>query len=119
MTFSGDLRFRYESFYGQQNALARSDNPTVLGNPLTSRQRFRLRARFGVRGKIGDEFDWGLRLATGNFADVISTNQTLTDFFTRKPVGLDQAYVTYKPEVAPRLPGCRSASSTRPGRAPR
>jgi hypothetical protein len=101
MTFSGDLRFRYESFYGQQNALASSDNPAVLGNPLTTRQRLRMRARFAVRGKISDEFDWGLRLATGSFADVISTNQTLTDFFTRKPFALDQAFFTYKPKALP------------------
>ena len=96
--FSGDLRLRYEAFYGQQNALASSDNPAALGNPLTTRQRLRLRARLGVRGKISDEFEWGLRLATGSFADVISTNQTITDFFTRKPFALDQAYLTYKPK---------------------
>lgn len=98
LTFSGDLRFRYESFYGQQNALASSDNPATLGNPLTTRQRLRLRARFGVRGKISDEFDWGMRFATGSFADATSTNQTLTDFFTRKNFALDQAYINYKPK---------------------
>lgn len=98
LTFSGDLRFRYESFYGQQNALASGDNPNALGNPLTTRQRLRLRARFGVKGTISDEFEWGLRLATGSFGDVISTNQTLTDFFTRKNFALDQAYITYKPK---------------------
>lgn len=101
LTFSGDLRFRYESFYGQQNALASSDNPAALGNPLSTRQRLRLRARFGVKGKITDEFEWGLRLATGSFADMVSTNQTLTDFFTRKPFALDQAYITYKPKALP------------------
>lgn len=97
MTFSGDLRLRYESIYGQQNALANPDAPGTLGNPLTSRQRFRVRARFGVRGQIGKEFEWGLRLATGNQPDVISENQTLTDFFSRKTFALDQAYVTYRP----------------------
>jgi hypothetical protein len=101
MTFSGDLRFRYESFYGQQNALASGDNPAALGNPLTPRQRLRVRARLGVRGKIGDEFDWGLRLATGSYADMISTNQTLTDIFTRKPFALDQAYLAYRPKALP------------------
>jgi hypothetical protein len=101
MTFFGDLRFRYESFYGQENLLASSENPAALGNPLTTRQRLRLRARFGARGKIGDEFDWGVRLATGNYADLISTNATLTDFFTRKPVGLDQAYLNYHPKALP------------------
>ncbi|HYO62873.1 MAG TPA: putative porin [Pyrinomonadaceae bacterium] len=97
MTFSGDLRLRYESIYGQQNALANPDAPGTLGNPLTSRQRFRVRARFGVRGQIGKEFEWGLRLATGNQPDVISENQTLTDFFSRKTFALDQAYITYRP----------------------
>lgn len=98
LTFGGDLRFRYESFYGQQNALASSDDHAALGNPLSTRQRLRLRARFGVKGKISEEFEWGLRLATGGFGDVISTNQTLTDFFTRKNFSLDQAYITYKPK---------------------
>ncbi|MBA3242017.1 MAG: putative porin [Acidobacteria bacterium] len=106
MTFGGDLRFRYESLYNQQNGLATSgDNAAAgaLGNPLTSRQRFRLRARFGVRGEIGKEFEWGLRLATGSFSDVNSTNQTLTDFFSRKNFALDQAYLAYKPSALPGL----------------
>ena len=101
LTFGGDLRLRYESFYGQQNALASSDNPSALGNPLTTRQRLRMRFRFSVKGKINDEFDWGLRLATGSFADMISTNQTLTDFFNRKPFSVDQAYLNYKPKALP------------------
>ncbi|HST51750.1 MAG TPA: putative porin [Pyrinomonadaceae bacterium] len=101
MTFSGDLRLRYESFYGQQNALASSDVPGTLGNPLTTRQRLRMRARFGVHGKISDEFEWGLRLTTGSFPDATVTNQTLTDFFTHKPFALDQMYITYKPKALP------------------
>jgi hypothetical protein len=64
----------------------------------------RLRARLQMRGSINDEFDWGLRLATGSFADNISTNQTLTDFFNRKPFALDQAFITYKPK---RIAGLR------------
>src|SRR5689334_6505120 len=35
------------------------------------------------------------------YADVISTNQTFTDFFTRKPFSLDVAYFTYKPKAIP------------------
>ena len=101
MTFSGDLRLRYESFYGQQNAAANPDIPGALGNPLTTRQRLRVRARFGVRGRVGDEFDWGLRLSTGTYADMVSTNQTLTDFFTRKPFAVDQAFVNYRPKALP------------------
>jgi hypothetical protein len=101
LTFGGDMRLRYESFYGQQNSLQSSANPSALGNPLTTRQRLRLRLRFSARGKITDEFEWGMRLATGSYADMISTNQTLTDFFTRKPFAVDQAYFTYKPKALP------------------
>jgi hypothetical protein len=96
--FSGDIRLRSESIFGQQNILANGDNPALLGNELSPRHRMRLRARLQMRGSINDEFDWGLRFATGSFADNISTNQTLTDFFNRKPFGLDQAFITYKPK---------------------
>src|SRR5215207_1671168 len=98
MTFGGDMRFRYEAFYGQQNALASAETPGAFGNRLSTRQRLRMRARFRVTGKIGDEFDWGLRLATGSYADMISTNQTLTDFFNRKPFAVDQAFIGYRPK---------------------
>lgn len=101
--FSGDIRLRSESFFGLSNSLANGDNPAALGNELSSRHRMRLRARLQMRGTVNDEFDWGLRFATGSFADNISTNQTLTDFFNRKPFALDQAFVTYKPKRAPGL----------------
>ncbi len=101
ITFSGDIRLRYESLYGLQNALATSGSPAELGNPLTTRQRFRLRARLAARGRLGDQFEWGLRLATGMTPDINSTNQTLTDFFSRKPFTLDQAYITWKPKALP------------------
>jgi hypothetical protein len=101
--FSGDIRLRSESFFGLSNSLANGDNPAVLGNDLSPRHRMRVRARLQMRGSVNDEFDWGLRFATGSFADNISTNQTLTDFFNRKPFALDQAFVTYKPKWAPGL----------------
>ena len=102
--FSGDIRLRSESFFGQSNSLATAGNPLALGNDLTPRHRMRFRARLAMRGTINEEFDWGLRFATGSFADNISTNQTFTDFFNRKPFGLDQAFITYKPK---KLPGLR------------
>ncbi len=101
--FSGDIRLRSESIFGQSNSLATAGNPAAFGNELTPRHRMRMRARLTMRGSISDEFDWGLRLATGSFADSISTNQTMTDFFNRKPFGLDQAFIIYKPHKAPGL----------------
>ena len=103
MTFGGDLRVRYETLYGQQNALASSEQAGAFGNALSPRHRFRLRARFGVRGRVNEEFEWGLRFATGSFADVFSTNQTLTDLYSRKPFTLDHAYLTYRPKRVPGL----------------
>ena len=102
--FSGDIRLRAESFFGLTNILASGSTPGALGNNLSTRHRMRLRARLSMRGSIGEEFDWGLRFASGSFADNISTNQTLTDFFNRKPFGIDQAFITYKPR---RVPGLR------------
>lgn len=99
ISFSGDLRLRFESIFGQSNSLANAANPTVFGNELTPRFRPRIRLRLNLRGQINDEFDWGMRLSTGSLADSISTNQTFTDFFNRKPFGLDQAYVNYRPKA--------------------
>ncbi len=104
ITFGGDIRLRYESFYGQLNSLSNAANPAIIGNELSTRQRFRVRARLTMRGQIGKEFDWGVRLTTGSFADAISTNQTFTDFFNRKAFGLDQAYIAWTPQ---RVPGLR------------
>jgi len=101
--FSGDIRLRSESIFGQSNNLTNGANPAVLGNDLSPRHRMRIRARLQMRGTISEEFDWGLRIASGSFADNISNNQTLTDFFNRKPFALDQAFITYKPRRAPGL----------------
>ena len=111
ISFSGDFRLRYEGQFGQLSALPNSANPTTVGNELSPRNRARIRARFAMRGQFGREisktereFQWGLRLASGTYPDVSSPNQTLTDFFTRKAFGLDQAFITYKPA---RVPGLR------------
>jgi len=84
--FSGDLRFRAETFRNQGfDALTESPD----------RNRLRIRARLALDGTINKNFDWGIRLASGIFTDPISTNQTLTDFFERKPFTLDRAFVRY------------------------
>ncbi len=78
----GDMRVRGEGFYQKD---------------VDDRDRFRVRARLGVTAKASDELDGTVRIATGDPNDPISTNQTLTNLFTRKPVSLDQAYLTFKP----------------------
>lgn len=88
-TFSGDFRARYEPFFG--GGAASSPAP-----PDRHRQRFRL--RFNVNAKLNDEISGGFSLASGNIGDPISTNQTEGDFFTRKPITIDKAFMTYKPK---------------------
>jgi hypothetical protein len=85
VTFFGDMRARLEGFYqdGGPNGNART--------------RERIRLRFGARIRISDELEGGIRLASGNANDPISTNQTLENVFTRKPISLDQAYITVTP----------------------
>jgi hypothetical protein len=83
---SGDIRFRAETFHNQG-----FDSPAEA----PGRTRLRVRARLAVDGSLGKNFDWGLRLASGIFTDPISTNQTLTDFFERKPFALERAFVRY------------------------
>lgn len=85
LTFFGDLRARYESFYQED---------------LQTRQRERIRFRLGVRSTISEEFDVGMRLATGNPKEPVTPNQSLDEFFSRKPLFLDQAYLTYRPKYA-------------------
>ncbi|MFN2480448.1 MAG: putative porin [Pyrinomonadaceae bacterium] len=103
VTFSGDVRLRYESFYNQLNALPNAANPAIVGNELSTRQRLRVRARLALSGQIGKRFDWGLRFATGTTPDVTGNNQTLTDFYGRKSFALDQVFVSYKPSSVPGL----------------
>lgn len=81
--FSGDLRVRYEPFFQD-------------GAPQRNRERGRL--RFEVLADISPELSGGFRLATGGLSDPVSTQQTFTGFFTRKPVDLDRFWLTYKPE---------------------
>lgn len=118
--FSGDLRMQYDSQYGLLNNAANIANPAILGNELSSRQRIRYRLRFAVRGKMGGdvftgafasngdkrtdkEFEWGIRFSSGTLAQPVSPNPVLTDFFSRKPVAIDQAYVSWRPRPAPGL----------------
>ena len=83
LTFYGDLRVRYEGFFQRDEE---------------TRQRGRYRLRFGIRTPIVDGVDLNLRLASGEASDVTSTNQTLTDFWNRKPINIDQASLSFNPQ---------------------
>ena len=85
--FTGDVRVRGEDIF--------QDCPTCI-----TRNRARLRVRFGLEGKLTDNFIGGFALATGSLGDVTSANETLTNFFERKTIGLDRGYITYNPVAA-------------------
>jgi hypothetical protein len=81
---SGDVRLRGESIF--------------QGAPgFVDRNRARIRARFGFDSKINEDLSAGIFLATGSLADITSANETLTNFFERKTIGVDRAFITYQP----------------------
>ncbi len=82
--FNGDMRVRGESFFQDLSG-------------FQNRNRARIRVRFGFDGKLNDDFLGGVALATGSFGDPTTTNETLTNFFDRKTIGLDRGYITYNP----------------------
>ncbi len=82
-SFSGDIRLRGETFH----------NGTA-----TPRNRERFRLRFNVNAKLTDEFFGGLTVASGDATDPISTNQSFTNFYTRKFFSIDKAFFGYKPK---------------------
>src|SRR5581483_5528252 len=83
--FSGDVRLRGEDFFQ---------------TGLVDRNRARVRARFGVDGALNEDFSGGIFLATGSLGDPTTTNETFTNFFDRKTIGLDRGYITYNPQNA-------------------
>lgn len=82
--FSGDVRLRGESIF--QGA-----------SGLPDRNRARIRARFGFDSKLNDDFSAGIFIATGSLGDLTSANESLSNFFNRKTIGLDRAFITYRP----------------------
>ena len=82
--FNGDVRVRGESFFQDVPGFA-------------DRNRARIRVRFGFEGKLNEDFTGGVYLATGSLGDPTTTNETLTNNFDRKTIGLDRGYITYNP----------------------
>lgn len=81
--FGGDVRFRQENF---ENSGSSPD-----------RQRQRIRLRIGAEFKLPNRMAIKTRLGTGEDQDQVSTNQTLTDNASKKPVTIDLAYLKWTP----------------------
>jgi hypothetical protein len=80
--WTGDVRIRAEYF--NQHGVA-------------DRNRARIRVRFGFDGKLNEDFNAGVALASGSLGDPTTTNETFTNNFDRKTIGLDRAFITYNP----------------------
>jgi hypothetical protein len=81
--FSGDVRVRYEGQF--------------QSGGFVTRNRERSRARLGISGNVSDELTGAIALATGSLDDVQSSNQTQTGFFSRKTIGFDKFFLSWKP----------------------
>ncbi len=86
ISFSGDVRLRAGPSFGGP------------ADESLERMRERVRVRFNAQADLGSQFRTGITLASGDINDPISTNQTLTGFYTRKPIALDQAFVQFTPK---------------------
>jgi len=84
-SFSGDLRLRDEPFFGGP------------ANESLDQNRERFRLRFNITAKLNQDFAGGFSLASGDINDPTSTNQTVGDFYSRKAIGIDKAYLDYTP----------------------
>jgi len=85
ISFSGDVRLRAEPFFGGPK------------DHSLDRARGRERVRFNAFADLGPQFRMGVTLASGDINDPTSTNQTLTGFYTRKAIALDQAFAQFTP----------------------
>ncbi len=83
LKWSGDFRYRYEYIDDESKS--------------QERHRNRIRARLGLDVAVNDEWDLGFRIASG-CGDPVSTNQTLDEAFSGKPVWFDRAYADFHPE---------------------
>lgn len=85
ISFSGDVRLRAEPIFGGPS------------DQSLDRRRGRVRVRFNAVADLGSQFRTGITLASGDINDPTSTNQSLTGFYSRKAIALDQAFVEFTP----------------------
>ena len=88
----GDVRLRYED--------VNVDDPNSSSG---NQDRQRVRARVGFYSEINPQVDAGIRIATGSSADRRSTNQSFDNYFDKKSLWVDQAYLDWHPTAVPNL----------------
>ena len=90
----GDLRLRYEGLYNREK---REDDGSTTDLP--TRDRYRIRARIFVDGKVSDEVSAHFMICTNQDSnkEATTTNQSFSNDFNDKNIYLHRAYATYKP----------------------
>ena len=91
---TGDMRVRQET-------IDVDGEPDFTGSRDKDRQR--IRARLGAFTKVNSEVETGIQVASGNGADRRSTNENMDNYFDKKAVWLDLAYISYVPAAVPGL----------------
>jgi len=112
LKFYGDVRFRYHADrfsegnfpYLNYNAINDAGGITNAGldalkNTTEDRDRLRLRLRLGMKAKVTQGVSVGMRLATGNPNNPVSTNQTLGGYGGRYDISLDQMYLKFNSAI--------------------
>ncbi len=89
----GDVRVRYENIHIE-------DEPDNAGR---DKDRQRIRARLGAFTQVNPEVEAGIQIASGGSKDARSTNQDMSDYFNKKDLWLDLAYIDYHPLQVPGL----------------
>ena len=116
IAFDGDVRLRNQTqSYGDANTPILLDYNAINNegpydvneatNPVSpphlntrrSRNLNRVRARLGVSATLADDWEAGLRLASGSDNSPVSTNQTMGGGLSKKEFWLDRAYLTWRP----------------------
>lgn len=107
-TLSGDLRLRSQTEFVDadnqqllnyqainQGGVLLSDSANGYLNTTHNRQRFRERLRLGIDAKIAEGLKAGIRLATSNLRNPVSTIQTLGNSGGQYQFNIDRAYLKY------------------------
>src|SRR5262249_40675923 len=71
--------------------------PPPLLNTTEDRQRMRFRLRLGVDAMVSDDFTAGIRLATGNTTNPVTTMQSFAPDLNKYFFLVDRAFVVYQP----------------------
>ena len=88
---SGDMRIRQERIQVDDKS------------PEQTASRQRYRARVAVVSQVTPTVEVGVRVASGTNNDARSTNQDMNNYFTKKDLWLDRAYINWHPANVPGL----------------